>query len=294
MPPAKEPHFFGSDLRFQHSIINGRAPLGDGQFVTHSPWRYPRTDEDRARYTSIFADAGDSKRVGEASTWYLYSKEAALEIKGFNPAASIIIMLRNPVDMLLSLHTLYVSLGVERNWDFGEAILACGLRKSKVSVPQENTIVSNFMYQSAARYADQIERYLDAFGKSSVHVIIYDDFNRNVAGTYRDTLRFLDVEPDYQPDFRVFDPSTHARLKALQSLKGRYGQRIRRSLSSALGPVGPLLLRTLRHLNKFNSRLGQVSATDPDLRRRLQHEFAPDVERLSQLLNRDLTHWIRE
>ena len=30
---------------------------------------------------------------------------------------------------------------------------------------------------------------------------------------------------------------------------------------------------------------------DPELRLRLQAEFAPEVERLSELLGRDVTHW---
>jgi hypothetical protein len=30
---------------------------------------------------------------------------------------------------------------------------------------------------------------------------------------------------------------------------------------------------------------------DPELRRHLKLEFAPEVERLSELLGRDLTHW---
>ena len=294
MPPEKEPHFFGSDLRFQSSIVRSKVPLEEEQFVSFPPWHYPRADEDRIRYASSFANAGNVKRVGEASTWYLYSQKAALEIKDFNPEASIIIMLRNPVDMLLSLHTLYVFLGIERIGDFGEAMRACEVRESKVSVPQEGTIVSDFMYQDSARYADQVERYLDVFGESSIHVIIYDDFKRDVARTYRDALRFLDVEPDFQPEFRVVDPSIHARFKAVQSFEVRYGQLIKRLLLSVPGPVSPILLRALGHLKKLNHRVGQVSSTDPDLRRQLQHEFAPDVERLSQLLNRDLTHWVRE
>ena len=51
---------------------------------------------------SLFAQVRDEKRVGEASVWYLYSKKAAKEIYEFNPKAQIIVMLRNPLEMIYS------------------------------------------------------------------------------------------------------------------------------------------------------------------------------------------------
>src|SRR5579872_3244504 len=65
----KEPHFFGSDIA------------------------YPRRPT-LERYLSYFVGANGEKRVGEASTSYLFSKLAAAEIKEFSPSSRIIIMLR--------------------------------------------------------------------------------------------------------------------------------------------------------------------------------------------------------
>jgi hypothetical protein len=55
-------------------------------------------------------------------------------------------------------------------------------------------------------------------------------------------------------------------------------------------PVRSTISGCVRNLNT------RVAAPplDPDLRRRLNHEFRPDVERLSALLGRDLTHWVAE
>jgi hypothetical protein len=61
MSKARELHFFGSDLRFS----------------------YERPGE--VEYLSYFESATNEKRVGEASVWYLYSKQAAGEIKELNP-----------------------------------------------------------------------------------------------------------------------------------------------------------------------------------------------------------------
>src|SRR5215472_18741131 len=77
----KEMHFFGRDLRF------GR--------------RFYRRNLDA--YLSEFTGAESRKRAGEASVWYLSSRTAAAEIKEFNPDSRIIIMLREPVEMMFSL-----------------------------------------------------------------------------------------------------------------------------------------------------------------------------------------------
>lgn len=83
MSPIKDVNFFGSDLKFK--------------FHNHK--------RDQNYYLSLFSEARHEKRLGEAFVWYLYSKQAAKEIKELNPLSIIIIMLRNPVDMLYSLHS---------------------------------------------------------------------------------------------------------------------------------------------------------------------------------------------
>ena len=86
----KELHFFGTDLDFSS----------------------PRITQEQ--YLSCFSEVQNEKRVGETSVWYLYSKQAAVEIKKFCPSANIIIMLRNPVDMLYSQHSQFLYNGNER------------------------------------------------------------------------------------------------------------------------------------------------------------------------------------
>src|SRR5882672_1680365 len=81
MSARKEPHFFGTDLSS------------------------PALVRDEQQYLSLFAKAQNEKRAGEASVFYLYSQRAAREIHAFCPSARIIIMLRNPVEMMYSLHS---------------------------------------------------------------------------------------------------------------------------------------------------------------------------------------------
>src|ERR1700687_4738832 len=154
VPERKEIHHFGTDL--------------------YSP-TYLR---DSNEYLSLFGNAGDAKRIGEASVWYLFSKRAAVEIKDFCGRASIIIMLRNPVDMIYSLHSQHLYNGTEEIQDFAEALDAEEARKRGRRLPKNVPATERLFYREVARYTDQVDRYLKAFGDDNVKVIIYDDFKK--------------------------------------------------------------------------------------------------------------------
>ena len=264
MSPVKEPHFFGSDLKLR--------------------WR-----PTKSQYFSYFAMAKNEKRVGEASVRYLYSKCAAAEIKEFCPEARIIIMLRNPVDMIYSRHSQNIFAMNDDIKDFEVSLEAEEDQKLDLRVPRDAKSVEQLFYRDAARYSEQVQRYFEAFGRENVHVIVYDDFKDDTASVYRETLRFLDVDQEFQPRFEVKNANKVTRSRILQWI-----------LQNRRSP----LIRAARLLLPFRFRMKvspaiQILYTsyvprppmDPELRRRLQAEFAPEVGRLSELLGRDLTHW---
>ena len=264
MPVHKEPQFFGSDLTHLHEPLAQRD------------------------YLALFNGARPGQRAGEASTWYLYSRSAAQEIADFSPDARIIVMLRNPVEVMYSLHRELSFYGGETILDFEEALAAepdrmQGRRRGPSRRPEA------LYYRDAVRFAEQIERYLAVFGAERVRVIIYDDFVADTAAVYADTLRFLDVDPSFRPAFEVVNESKRPRFAALQALVVR--------------PPGPLarMIPTLRRLPLAhrirerillaNSKSERRSPMRPELRRRLTAELTPEVERLEELLGRDLAAW---
>lgn len=268
MPPAViEPHFFGSDLS-----DTGQA----------------RNEQE---YLSLFAGAKDEKRVGEKSALYLYSKQAASEIKEFLPSASIIIMLRNPVDMVHSLHSHLVYLLAENIVDLKDALDAEEDRKrgrhfSDAVSSQESW---RFCYRDRGKYTGQVKRYLDTFGWENVHFIIFDDLISDTAGIYRDTLQFLGVDARFQPEFRRVNADRRARSKTLQSFLRNPPQPVKSVVKGTM----PILWRrrVTATLDRLNSTYFARPPMDSEIRRKLQEDFLPDVEQLSELLGRDLTHW---
>ncbi len=263
IPDIKEVHFFGRDLDITKGALR-----------------------DEAAYLALFQDAKDEKRLGEASVWYLCSRTAAQEIYDFNPDAKIIIMLRNPAEMLYSQHSQFLYNGNEDIEDFREALAAEPERKAGKRVPKSAHLVEGLFYSETVRYAEQIERYFGRFGRDNVHIILYEDFRADLPGTYRNLLRFLGVSGDFLPEFAVVNPNKRARSAVLRDFVQSPPESIKR-LSRVFFPRS-LRQRVMKGLDQANVRYEVRAPLDPELKGELERRFSPEVEKLEQLLGRKL------
>ena len=251
----KEPQFFGSDL----------TPLAGSV----------REEE---LYLSLFAGAEARRRAGEASVWYLLSQRAPHEIRAFSPAAKIIILLRDPVDMAYSLHTLYTRSGNEDLTDFAAALAAEPERRLGRRLPPGVYFPEGLQYSEVVRHAAKVERYLEVFGRGQVHVVLLDDLVRDAAAVYRRTLEFLEVDADFQADLDPARASQKVRMLSVRQLR--------------------LVPAEVKRRMQFKERENHDSASqrpplDPLLAARLRQQLAADVARLGALLGRDLSAWTR-
>ncbi len=268
MVVPKEPNFFGRDLEMDS-------------------WRVARTEEE---YRALFADAGDRPVVGEASTWYLRSERAAAEIHAFDPDARIIAMIRNPADMLYSLHSQLVRVGIE---DLRPIEIALGAelpRRRGRLLPRRPSFPQALQYRRAARFAEQIERYFEVFGRDRVRVVVFDDFKTDVQSVYRSVLEFLDLDAGFEPSFEV-----HNRNQRVRSLRARdfllwTPPIVARSVRAVL--PSPFRRNLYLGLLQLNSPESARQPLGPETRARLIREFRPEIERLQDLLDRDLGPWL--
>jgi GT2 family glycosyltransferase len=271
----KEMHYFGADLRFGPQFFR----------------------RDLAAYLAEFDAWNGQRRVGEASVWYLFSTRAAAEIKAFSPEARIILMLREPVEMLYSLYYYFHFDGNEPLPTFEQALAAEADRTGGRRPCRQTYFAQGLAYRQVVRYTEQVRRYFEVFGRERVHVIIYDDFAADVFAAYRQTLEFLGVDSKgCDPGFNVVNPAKRVRSPALRAVMG---DPLVRSAVLALRrwlprPVFAALQRIDARLRQFNASVQPRPPLAPDLRARLKREFAPEVERLSELLGRDLTHWSQD
>jgi hypothetical protein len=271
----KEAHFFGSDLRF-------------------GPQFYRR---ERNAYLQLFDDWNGQSRMGESSVWYLYSTQAAAEIKAFNPRSRIIIMLREPTEMLYSLYHQFRADGNEHLPTFEEALAAQNDRRAGRHITRYTYFNQGLIYHEVARYTEQIRRYFNVFGREQVHVVLYDDFAAKPAITYRNALDFLGVDSiQIRDSFPVINGSNSVKSSILRDI---ISDPLVRGTAISMGirlprPIFTAMQKIESQLKRLNRRPEKRPRLDPDLRASLKREFMPEVERLSELLGCDLTDWSRE
>ncbi len=277
----KEQHFFGSDL---DEIFN----IGGGH-----DWRLTAEE-----YFGMFTDGEDALRCGDASVWYLWSRRAAQEIHAYRPDALIIAMVRNPVEMLPSLHSQLLFNGVEDLKDFSAALAAEPDRRAGRRIPPNNGPHPwRLFYHEVARFHEQLERYFAVFGRERVHVVVYDDLVLDPHMTYRAVLEFLAVDSTFVPSFRVVNPNKQVRSRLVQRVVWEVcdpSSRIRR-IGKPLIPVHRARSAMLRNvpsrLSKLNTAVAPRPPLDARVRAELVAEVADDVEALGGLIVRDLSHW---
>ena len=271
----KEQHFFGSDLA--------------------GTWKQPTPD----KYFASFSGSESAKRRGEASGWYLWSRRAAEEIRAYRSDARIVAMLRNPIEMLPSLHSQYLFDELEDLGDFGEALAAEADRRRGKRIPPNNRGEPwRLFYRDIVCFSEQLERYATAFGWAQLHVIVFDDLRKNPYATYRGVLDFLDVDTAFVPDLGVINPNKRTRSRRLKATMLRTidpSSPIRRVGTRAI-PVHALRSAILKHgvttLERMNTSFTPRPPLPPQVRANLASELVPEIHRLGELLGRDLTFWL--
>jgi hypothetical protein len=271
MSPYKEPSYFCPDLHEESDAYHRKR--------VHFPIRTPE------QYAALFEGVSDESVVGESSVNYLFSKTAADEIAAFDSTAKIIIILRNPVDYLFSFYLMNARRSWEPATSFAEALSLEETRERGVLIPPNVNFPSTLLYAQRARYREQIERFLARFSPEQIKVLVYEEFKRDNAALYRETLEFIGVDPAFRPEFRHVNPTGEVRYPRLNAML-RHRTVIR---------LGYLLVPPSRHrwiqqniLNKLVSHEREAPKVEAGLREELMRQLAPEVARTSELLGIDL------
>lgn len=267
LPENKEPHFFAKDL-----------DIGEGWCV-----------RDEADYLGLFRNCGDAARVGEASPWYLFSKTAAQEIHAFQGEAKILILLRDPVDLIHSVHLQHLNTANEDLFDLSEALEAEPERARGERLPAHAPFPDCLAYRSIAKLSEQVERYLDVFGQQRVKVLLLDDLRADEGAFLRDVCSFLEVEEREDLKMERRNPSRDLTSVDLMLKRLHYRSRLIPGLQRRLPPSAKSLYRGAVRLLPAKRKVGISQA----LRAELSLELREDVERLALLIDRDLSGWCR-
>ena len=247
-PEFKEPHFFGSDLIRR----NGAYDLSLNQ------------------YYNLFKS--DKKLIGEASTFYIFSKNAAKEIYNFNSEAKIIIMLRDLVDLVYSLHSQFVFSGDEVVEDFKKALDLEQNRLNGIDIPNQTTVVNKLFYtNNILDLPYNIKSFIDYFKKDNIKFIFLDDIKNNPQKVYSETLDFLKIDPNIKiSNFKVINKNKNYKLKFIRNFIKKYSVGLGKIRSKFIKkPLG--IIKYIEFLNKKETDRIPISN---DLKNNLTNKFS--------------------
>src|SRR3954453_10062348 len=174
----KEPHFYADDL-------------GDH-----------RKGFTQAEYDGLFSGAGhEHLAMGEASAWYLHSSVALPRVARELPEPKLIVLLRNPAELVRSLHSDLVWICFENETDFEQAWSLQEERKAGRRVPALCQVPWFLQYREVGRLSQHVRRLLEFFPRDQVRFYLLDDMKKSPLRVYQDVLTFLELPDDGRTHF---------------------------------------------------------------------------------------------
>lgn len=264
--PIKEPHFYCSDIGV--NTVN--------------------TFEE---YQRMFRKAGEEHiAVGEATTSYLFSEVAVPEIENKYPDPLYIVMVRNLVDMAYSFHGEMIFKGNEHIRDFKKAWELSPQRREQREVTRYCREPKLLDYQSVCSLGTQIERLFQIVPRERVLIVFLEEIKENPEQEYKKVLEFLGVPDDGREVFPVKNPAKVRRWYGVNrmvywlSCWARAGKKF-------LGIPYNKGTGMLKRIEKMNYRKQKRPELPDELREELIKFFKPEIEKLTELTGRDLSHW---
>lgn len=267
--PVKEPHFFSDDF----PGIRDPDNLDD--------------------YLALFSGAQtEHQAVGEASVSYFYSDVALKHIAEFDPDVRIIVMLRNPVEMVYSWHGQMLRTMNENLSDFSRAWEAQEERQAGRKIPSTCRSAPFLQYREIGMLGKYLQRVLSLFRRDQVHIIFLEDLQAEPDEVWSELLGFLGLPLQERGEFpRVNKHFAHRnRLIALFTERvalsevGRGIRRVKRAVGLGSWKFGA-------RLRKANVRVTPRARLPASLQDELRAAFSGDIRLLEQLTGRNLDHW---
>jgi hypothetical protein len=266
----KEPHYFSYGAG---DVETRTGPRGPVEAYVNS----------REAYLQLFPTGPDTLLAGESSVSYLYVPGTAERIFEFNTQMKLIVSLRHPVQRAYSSFNYAKSYGLEPLRTLDE-----GLRAEAERIRNNLSIL--LRYRDLGMYAEQLERYYNVFPRDQIKVILFEELAEEPVRVIRELFDFAGVASDFpaDPDMcrnisrRPDDDNPLHRIVTTENI-----------MRSAVRKLLPMAAR--RRLRNFvrDSLFRPPPPLAPGERRRYLPLFADDIHRLQDLLNRDLSAWLK-
>jgi hypothetical protein len=290
-PVVKEPHFFA-----RHDLTGLTMP--------------ELTDEVEAEYLARFFPHSpeDGQLAADCSVSYLYAPEQLEPILRLWPDSRFVVTLRDPMEMLPSLHKRLVFLGDETLTRFKDAWAAVADRAAGKRIPRSCVEPRWLRYDQAGRYATYLDRLFATVGRERCLVLLFDDLAADPVGQYRKLTDFLGLRAmERTIDLAPRRESHDVRVAWLQRLLKRPPKPVRkymagphyrnreRKLNGDLADSGAFdaIFAFRKRVLKWNRIPPRREPLPVSVQEEIRRHLKGEIERLQQLIGRDLGHWLQ-
>jgi hypothetical protein len=279
LSPLKEPNHFATDIdpagfspAFKANLPGqldryfGQKPLKSRQvgFVS-----------DLNQYATLFDQATPQhKVVGECSTSYLWSTEAAENVAQAHPQAKILVALRNPLDRLFS------HWQMARKYGFTDAPLLEAVRDDQAH-PNPGWGKSE-LFVEAGQYASGLRRWQARFPEANIKVVL--NASLNDPATWQGLADWLGLDGPIPGGKNI--PANPAGMARMPGLNHWLTQSGIKATAARVLPSG------------FKKKLASRWYTTKGLPKMSQEEraalwpfFEQDIKETESLTGLDLSHW---
>lgn len=274
---ARHPQICFSKPKEPHVFVRRREAI--------SPHEYLR------RYYPLLASA--HRVIAEGSPSYLYDPDALPRILELDPEARFVVCVRNPVEMAPSYHARLVYTLDEDVRDFADAWSLQEARTRGLHIPKRCRDPRLLQYRAACSVGAQLERLFSTLQRERCFVVVFDDLVADPVKLYLGLLDFIGLDYDGRTEFAPQRQNREFERAWLQAYLINPPRPVAALFDAWERRWGrPKAFRALRsRLKRSNERKVARPPLPEPMRETLRATFASDVERLSDLLGRDLSHW---
>lgn len=274
MSPRKEPNFFGFETKSEADFIGNPTELE----------YYRQSVTDKSAYLSLFSDVNKETAIGEISNTYLYHESACERIKHWIPNVKLIAIFRQPVDRLYSRY-----LHLARDNRLPTQNFEDCLDRNTIWWKRNDLIQEGFYYR-------HLSKFYDSFPLESIKIFLYEDLKSNSDTLMKDLFNFLEVDASFKPNTTVkYNSSGFVKNQSYERFLGHDGF-VKRSIEKLLPRKIFDSLKRNQIIQKSLTRVRERNLSKPklshEMKSRLLDIYRDDIDNLSKLIDRDLTHWL--
>lgn len=258
-----------------YEILLDHPQIGMAKNIKETEFFDLNFDKGADWYYSYFTNLEHCKAVGEITNRYIFNKDVAGRIKATLGTCKIMVCLRNPYDRIISNYGFKIREGA-LNCSFDEAI----------------EIMPDLVSENL--YSVYLESFLKEFPLEDFFFFFYDDLINCPENLCSNTYRFLGVDPLHTPQSRnkIINQSIKPRWSQIAKIAKLTARLLRKAgLHSVLtaakrsDTLKSIFFKPYNYQDDIEINLSKLDI--------IKSNFNSEIEKLSLITKRDLSHWLR-